>query len=59
LAVRVEVPIFVEEAVLDTAGIVLSTKDGQEADLSEDELRKLAPFKDIIDTLNLDDLEKS
>ncbi|MFA5368256.1 MAG: bifunctional nuclease family protein [Dehalococcoidia bacterium] len=60
LAVRVEVPIFVDDAVLDTAGIVLSAKEGQEAaDLSEDELRKLAPFKDIIDTLNLDDLEKS
>ena len=59
LAVRVEVPIFVEDSVLDTAGIVLSTKEGGEVDISEDELRKLAPFKDIIDTLNLDDLEKS
>jgi bifunctional DNase/RNase len=59
LAVRVEVPIFVEEAVIDTAGIVLATKEGEEVDISEDELRKLAPFKDIIDTLNLDDLEKS
>ena len=59
LAVRVEVPIFVEDSVIDTAGIVLPTKEGEEVDISEDELRKLAPFKDIIDKLNLDDLEKS
>jgi bifunctional DNase/RNase len=59
LAVRVEVPIYVEDEVIDTAGIVLSAKEGQEVDLSEDELSKLAPFKDIIDTLNLDDFEKS
>jgi len=59
LAVRVEVPIYVEDAVIDTAGIVLTTKEGEEVNISEDELRKLAPFKDIIDNLNLDDLEKS
>lgn len=58
LAVRVEVPIYVEDSVLDAAGIVLSNK-GDDADITEDELQKLAPFKDIIDTLNLDDLEKS
>ncbi|MEA1959260.1 MAG: bifunctional nuclease family protein [Chloroflexota bacterium] len=57
LAVRVEVPIYVEDSVLDAAGIVLSK--GDDVDITEDELQKLAPFKDIIDTLNLDDLEKS
>ena len=61
LAVRVDVPIFVEEPVLKTAGIVLSTKGekGEVQDISEDDLKKLAPFKDVIDKLNLDDLEKS
>jgi len=58
LAVRVEVPIFADESVLDKAGILLPPK-GEEGELSEDELSKLTPFKDFIDTLNMDDLEKS
>ncbi len=58
LAVRVEVPIYADESVLDKAGILLPAK-GEKAELGEDELSKLAPFKDFIDTLNLEDLGKS
>ena len=58
LAVRVEVPIYAEESVLDKAGILLPAK-GENGELSEDELSRLAPFRDFIDTLNLEDLEKS
>lgn len=58
LAVRAEVPIYVEESVLDKAGILLPAK-GEYGEVSEDELSKLAPFKDFIDTLNLDDIGKS
>jgi len=58
LAVRVEVPIYADESVLDKAGILLPTKD-EKAEISDDELSKLSPFKDFIDTLNLEDLGKS
>jgi len=53
LAVRVEVPIFVEERVMAEAGIV------READLSkaaEAEDAKLSAFRDFVDHLDLDDL---
>jgi len=52
------VPIYADESVLDKAGILLPA-EGQQGELSDDELGKLAPFKDFIDTLNLDDLGKS
>ncbi len=58
LAVRVEVPIYVDESVLDKAGILLPG-NGEQGELSEDELTKLSPFRDFIDTLNMDDLGKS
>ena len=58
LAVRVEVPIYVDESVLDKAGILLPG-NGEHGELSEDELTKLSPFRDFIDTLNMDDLGKS
>lgn len=58
LAVRVEVPIYADESVLDKAGILLPG-NGERGELSEDELTKLSPFRDFIDTLNIDDLGKS
>ena len=65
LAVRVQVPIYADESVLDTAGIFLDresgkplTAGGEKGIISEDEMKKLAPFTDFIDTLNLDDLDK-
>lgn len=65
LAVRAEVPIYADESVLDKAGILLDRETGkplptkgEEGKLSDEELKKLAPFTDFIDTLNLDDLGK-
>lgn len=66
LAVRVQAPIFVEEAVLDKAAVALDSESSTEAEQSheqpvparEEELKKLSVFREFIDTLNLDDLEK-
>jgi bifunctional DNase/RNase len=71
LAVRAEVPIYVEEAVLDKAGIMLdretgkpipidkgSDKPGGKGRLDEQELKKLSAFFDFINTLDLDDIGK-
>lgn len=62
LAVRLKAPIFVDEAVMDRAGI-RPDKDvereilGLEDDLPPDGEIKLSAFADFVDTLNLDDLE--
>jgi bifunctional DNase/RNase len=72
LAVRVEVPIYTEESVLDKAGIFLDTEtgkpiageaeagktDGKGKELSEEEKKKLSAFYDFINTLDLDDFDK-
>ncbi len=65
LAVRAKAPIYADELVLDKAGILLDSETGKpllardEGDrVGDDELSKLAPFMDFIDTLNLDDLGK-
>ncbi len=73
LAVRVEVPIYAEESVLEKAGISLDRveESGElavdEKDLesrykgrkiSDEELRKLSAFSDFIDSLDLEDFGK-
>ena len=72
LAVRVEVPIYVEEAVLDKASILLDKETGkpiieeQEAGeaggkdkkVSQEEMRKMSAFYDFINTLDLEDFNK-
>ncbi len=70
LAVRAGVPIFVDEAVLDKAGILLDEETGkpvlEEAEeaggkdekVSEEERKKLSAFYDFINTLDLDDFDK-
>jgi bifunctional DNase/RNase len=69
LAVRADVPIYVEEAVLDKAGILLDKETGKPiseeekegADskkVSDEELRSMSAFTDFINTLDLDDLDK-
>jgi bifunctional DNase/RNase len=68
LAVRVQVPIFVEESVLDKAGVVLDQETGEgimegregepQGQVGQEELERLAPFRDIIESLNLEDLGK-
>lgn len=71
LAVRFKVPIFVEEAVLDKASVLMD-KDGKAitpADRSEptkegtgqvkaEEIQNLSAFKDFIENLDLGDLGK-
>lgn len=65
LAVRIKSPIFVEDSVMDRAGVRLgddeddsdesgapTTSRGESAPVSEE---RLAPFRDFINTLDLDD----
>jgi bifunctional DNase/RNase len=74
LAVRVEVPIYADESVLDKAGIVLEREseggemlenvDGaaevseKRKKASEDEIKKMSAFRDFIDNLDLEDFDK-
>jgi len=72
LAVRVEVPIYAEEAVLDKAGIFLDKEtgkpilgerevgktEGKTKGISEEEIKKMSAFYDFINTLDLDDFDK-
>jgi len=67
LAVRVQVPIFAEDTVMDKAGVALD-KDGQPVDsasqqetisqVNEEELQRMSAFRDFIEGLDLDDFDK-
>ena len=73
LAVRAQVPIYVEESVLDKAGILLDketgkplipgegdqTSDAKPVELKEEDIRRMSAFTDFIDTLDLEDFGKS
>lgn len=57
LAVRVNAPVFVEDHVMDEAGII--PEPGEEEELQEltpEEEENLAVFKDFVEGLDLDDL---
>ena len=68
LAVRAETPIYVEDIVLEKAGVVLDKETGkpmipgeEEGEekpqkVKEEELKRLSAFTDFVDTLDLDDL---
>jgi len=61
LAVRVGAPIYVEEAVLEKAGIILeeeAAKSVSEGKVDEQELKGLSAYKDFINTLDLEDFKK-
>ncbi len=70
LAVRAGVPIYADETVLDKGAIMLDKETGKpispgkelegahEKELSEDELKKMSAFRDFIDKMDLDDLDK-
>lgn len=66
LAVRVQVPIFADESVLEKAGVVLNPETGKfqaktpEAGVKVDaeELKRLSAFADFINQLDLDDFEQ-
>jgi bifunctional DNase/RNase len=55
LAVRVGVPIFVDEQVMDQAAIAPEEEIGREATTAEEEER-LDVFRDFVESLDLDDL---
>src|SRR4030042_1466129 len=65
LAVRVKVPIFAEEAVLDKAGIIIDPTTGKPAparehpgDVSPEELERVSAFREFIESLDLSDFDK-
>jgi bifunctional DNase/RNase len=71
LAVRTDVSIFVEESVLDRAGILLDKETGKpifdekegEAEakggkVSDDDMRRMSAFREFLDTLDLEDFDK-
>jgi bifunctional DNase/RNase len=67
MAVRVEAPIYVDESVLDKAGILLDKETGKPIGaeeeiegrkVSEEELRRMSAFQDFINTLDFEDFEK-
>lgn len=67
LAVRVQAPIFAEDSVLDKAAVALDSEqtptesehtNDQPEPVREEELKKLSVFREFINTLDLDDLEK-
>lgn len=64
LAVRVKVPIYAEESVLDKAGVLLD-KEGETVERVEtaakvdpEEIEKMSAFKDFIESLDLDDFDR-
>ena len=72
LAVRVGVPIYAEEVVLNQAGIFLDEEtgkpvigereegkaEGKGKGISEEEMKKMSAFYDFINTLDLEDFDK-
>lgn len=67
LAVRSEAPIFVEDAVLERAGVTLDeSSEAEEPDagrprgpaVKPEEIEKMSAFKDFIESLDLDDFDR-
>ena len=67
LAVRAKVPIYVNETVLDKAGILLDKETGkaiisednsevEKKEVQEEEITRMSAFKDLIESLEIDDL---
>jgi bifunctional DNase/RNase len=52
--VRVDVPIYVADSVMERAGVVPSEQE----DLVECEGKDLSAFRDFVDTLDMDDLDQ-
>ena len=64
LAVRVKVPLYADESVLDKAGVMLD-KDGETVTsgdrtvkVNPEEIERMSAFKDFIESLDLDDFDK-
>jgi bifunctional DNase/RNase len=56
IALRMGVPIFVEDAVLDAAGLLIPDESDEESSgaVREDEVEK---FKEFLDTISPDDFK--
>lgn len=67
IAIRTDAPIYVEEMVLDRAGILIDNETGKpipqrkddKREVTEEELKSISAFRDFIDNLNLENLGKS
>lgn len=67
VAIRTDAPIYVEEVVLDRAGILIDNETGKpvpqgkggKGEVTEEELKGISAFRDFIDNLNLEDIGKS
>jgi uncharacterized protein len=61
LAVRADIPIYAEEAVLDKAGITLDEDTGKpvtEGKVDDQEMEGLSAYRDFISNLDLDDFKR-
>ncbi|MFQ5879798.1 MAG: bifunctional nuclease family protein [Dehalococcoidia bacterium] len=68
LAVRTQVAIYAEESVLEKAGVRLDQETGEAAggereaeprtEVKQEELERLGPFRDVVESLHLEDLDK-
>jgi bifunctional DNase/RNase len=61
LAVRVKVPIFAEETVLNKAAIIIDPETGKPApaqDIPPEELERMSAFREFIESLDLSDFGK-
>ena len=67
LAVRSTAPIFVDESVLEKAGVILDKETGKPVipsegeegrPVNEEELKRLSAFRDFVDGLDLEDFGK-
>ena len=72
LAVRVDVPIYAEDQVLEKAGILMDKEtgkpilpgepvagaEGEAPEVKEEDLRRMSAFTDFINSLDLEDFEK-
>ena len=59
LAVRLRVPVYIEEAVMEKAAVLPEEEVEAEGAAPPEEAGKLDAFKDFVDSLDLDDLEGS
>ena len=64
IAVRTKVPIYVDESVLDRAGVLLNaegepvdTAEGRTGSVTPEERQRLSAFTDFISELDMDDFE--
>ena len=70
LAVRTGAPVYVDESVLDKAGIILDKETGKPVyedgggvdkegkKVSEEEMKRMSAFRDFIDSLDFEDFDK-